>query len=325
MSAIHPASVEELQRICREASAARRAIPQVDLSLLRSVRDYHPEDMTITVEGGMLWAELAEVLGEHRQWLPVDPPNFGKLTVEEVVSRDLSGPRRCGYGTIREHLIGMESMLSDGRLIHAGGKVVKNVAGFDLHRLWVGSRRQLGLLIAATFRLRPLPECTVKLTREFANVQQMLSTAEECMSLPTEPSVLDAFGGRSMGVAPGACRLVVVFEGDRAAVEWQTEQVSGLLREEGSTAVYEERFWGLGSEGEVVKGSVLPSQLGVLVAKSGNEAWVARLSDGIVYARCPEPGFLEKGQPSPDAGHHALKQRVRLAFDPLELWRDQCR
>src|SRR5215210_8611711 len=100
------------------------------------ILDYHPEDMTVTTEAGLLLSDLQSRLSEHGQWLPIDPPFPERTTIGELISQNLSGPRRYAFGTIREHLLGLTVQLADGRVVKSGGKVVKNVAGYDLHKLF---------------------------------------------------------------------------------------------------------------------------------------------------------------------------------------------
>ncbi|MBM3823114.1 MAG: FAD-binding oxidoreductase [Verrucomicrobia bacterium] len=326
-TAVSAPSLESLRRQCVESCTRKVPPEKLDVSGLQSVREYHPEDMTVTVESGLAWSALGDVLGAHGQWIPVDPVHPERVTVEDVVSRNLSGPRRCGYGTIREHLIGMEALLADGRLIHAGGRVVKNVAGFDLHRLWVGSGRSLGILIAATFRLRPRPEKTVYLTHEFANVSKMIEAVERWRSMPLEPVVLDAYGGSLMGLQEPRCQVVVAFEGDGPAVDWQSAQLPELKMISPEGLDYESvfRHQGVpgGGEGSCQRGSVPPADLLRLLERAGRSAWLARVADGVVYARSPEPAFLELGRPAPDPVAERLRNEVREAFDPLGLWKHQ--
>src|SRR3954464_15925972 len=99
--------------------------------------------MIVTVEAGMSWPELQAALGEHDQWLPIDPPLPDLWTVRDVLDHATTGPRRCGDGMVRDHLLGLKVILVSGEVIGAGGKVVKNVAGYDLTRLFIGARGTL--------------------------------------------------------------------------------------------------------------------------------------------------------------------------------------
>ncbi|HEU0011349.1 MAG TPA: FAD-binding oxidoreductase [Verrucomicrobiae bacterium] len=154
---LRPASVEELARSLREASQSTTRIGSVDLSSLSCILEHTPEDMTVTVEAGATLANLQRTLAARGQWLPIDPPRPGRLTLAAMLDSNASGPRRAGFGTIRDYLIGLRVALADGRLVRSGGKVVKNVAGYDLMKLFIGARGTLGVIVEATFKLLPLP------------------------------------------------------------------------------------------------------------------------------------------------------------------------
>src|SRR5205807_9918075 len=101
-----PASVSELSKALVNYPPSGSSIERVDLSAFHGVLEYHPEDMTITVQAGTKLSLVQETLAQKGQWLPIDPPQQDKLTIDELLNRNPSGPRRFGYGTIREHLIG---------------------------------------------------------------------------------------------------------------------------------------------------------------------------------------------------------------------------
>ena len=149
-------------------TAARNAgesVRRIDLTQMNAVVDYPARDMTITVQAGMAMEALADVLKSEDQQLPVDVAD-PDTTVGAFVASDLGGPRQYGYGTLRDYLIGLEAVDGQGRIFHAGGRVVKNVAGYDLCRLMVGSCGALGILCELTFKLRPIAEHAV--VRSFA-------------------------------------------------------------------------------------------------------------------------------------------------------------
>ena len=158
-----PASPDDLRAMVREAAASDRALyplggctmmewgqpptkhgTAIDLRGFDRVIDYPARDMTITVQAGITIAQLRETLKNEGQQLPVDIPRPERATLGGAIATNTSGPRRFGYGTIREHLIGMKVALADGRVIKSGGKVVKNVAGYDLAKLFIGARGSLG-------------------------------------------------------------------------------------------------------------------------------------------------------------------------------------
>src|SRR5262245_30076761 len=152
---LRPASLKELSRGLSHACALGEKIERVDLSALNHVVEHAPQDLTVTVEAGITLLALQSELRKRAQWLPVDPPLAERLTIRELLEENASGPRRFGWGTIRDYLLGIKVTLADGRIIKSGGRVVKNVAGYDLAKLFVGSRGTLGVVAEATFKLRP--------------------------------------------------------------------------------------------------------------------------------------------------------------------------
>jgi glycolate oxidase FAD binding subunit len=112
--------------------------------------------MTITVQAGMTVAQLQSTLAREKQRLPIDVPHAERATVGGIIATNMSGPRRYGWGTLRDYVIGISVVNDEGHEIKAGGRVVKNVAGYDLCKLFVGSMGTLGVITQVTFKLRPL-------------------------------------------------------------------------------------------------------------------------------------------------------------------------
>ena len=134
-----------------------------DVDLILSTRRmakmirHEPADLVATAEAGITLNDFQRQLAERGQWLPVDPPDDGTATLGGIVAAGLGGPLTSGYGALRSFVIGLRAVLADGRSIKAGGKVVKNVAGYDLCKLFTGSCGSLGVITEVTFKLRPLP------------------------------------------------------------------------------------------------------------------------------------------------------------------------
>ncbi|MEJ7710435.1 MAG: FAD-binding oxidoreductase [Pyrinomonadaceae bacterium] len=130
--------------------------------------EHEPADLVATAQSGLTLTTFNRALGRANQWLPLDPPGNESVTLGGVVATGLAGAQAFGYGSPRGHVIGMRVLLADGRLIKAGGRVVKNVAGYDICKLLVGSYGTLGLITELTFKLRPRParEATVVLIGE---------------------------------------------------------------------------------------------------------------------------------------------------------------
>ena len=132
----------------------------VSTSCLRRVLQYEPRDLTISVEAGLPWAEFSALLAEHRQMVTLDPPYFDRATVGGVVAANASGPRRRQYGSVRDFVIGMTFATLDGKIAKSGGMVVKNVAGFDMAKLMIGSFGTLAAIAVVNFKLAPMPQET---------------------------------------------------------------------------------------------------------------------------------------------------------------------
>ncbi len=137
---------------CDACSFARKGkIERVELGALNRILEYTPEDMTVTVEAGLTLASLQTELARHAEWLPVDPPHPERVTMGELIDANASGPRRFGYGTIRDFLIGIKVALADGRIIHSGGKVWSKMSpAMTTAKLFIGGRGSLGVVIETT-------------------------------------------------------------------------------------------------------------------------------------------------------------------------------
>lgn len=172
-----PSSPEEVGaalRICSEADASvtpwgggtsmnlgnvpRRVDVVIGLDRLDKLIEHDDANLTATVQAGMKVASFQNILGQRRQFLPVDPPHPLQATIGGIVAANSNGPRRMLYGGLRDLVIGMKMALATGEQIKAGGKVVKNVAGYDLCKLFVGSLGTLGIMTEVTFKMAPLPE-----------------------------------------------------------------------------------------------------------------------------------------------------------------------
>jgi len=129
----------------------------LSLSKLNNVWHYDPEDLTATVEAGMKLGDLSHLLAKNGLWLPLDPPGGARSSLGGTLSSNASGPLRLLYGTPRDMIVGMAIATTDGKIIKAGGRVVKNVAGYDLTKLLIGSHGSLGVIVEANLKLFPLP------------------------------------------------------------------------------------------------------------------------------------------------------------------------
>jgi len=210
------------QSITAARTAANDCV-RLDLRGLNRVVDYPARDMTVTVEAGLPLHELTTLLESENQQLPVDVAD-PTMSVGAFVASDLAGPRQFGYGTLRDYLIGMEAVDGQGRVFHAGGRVVKNVAGYDLCRLAVGSRGTIGILTQLTFKLRPAPEQFVIHSWDVTDLQHVAKALEVLNTSATRPVVFDlAFG------ASNKWTLFVGVDGTSDVCDWQIGQLTNEL------------------------------------------------------------------------------------------------
>ena len=205
---------------------------------------HEPADLVATAEAGLTFAEFQKQLAQKGQWLPVDPADDGTATLGGVVATGSSGPQAFGYGPLRSFVIGMRVVLADGRQIKSGGRVVKNVAGYDLCKLFTGSFGTLGLITEVTFKLRPLPPETRTIvavgTREALFVAGRLAAHN---SFPVAIEVVSPLLAESLALQTptGKGLLLIRFAGSTRTVITQTAQSLKALRDEGlRCAVYDD-------------------------------------------------------------------------------------
>ena len=205
-----------------------RTKPGIALSLaaLNRVVDYPADDLTVTVQSGVTLNELNRRLAEKRQWLPIDVPDPNKATIGGVIATNASGPRRHSYGTIGDYLIGFRAIDGRGAAYCGGGKVVKNVAGYNLPRLIVGALGTLGVITEATLMVRPLPESSALIVCDapsFGQAESLLDGLGHSQAMPTviELIVGPARSGCPVPAMPGnaTARLIVGFEGSLIDVQ----------------------------------------------------------------------------------------------------------
>lgn len=205
------------------------------LSTRRMTRilSHEPADLVATLEAGATLSDFQKHLAQAGQCLPIDPADDGRATVGAVVATALAGPQSFRYGLPRSFVIGMRVLLADGRAIKCGGNVVKNVAGYDLCKLFTGSYGTLGLITELTFKLRPLPAetRTVFVTGRF---DSLTSVARQVSSefFPTAVELLSPRLGRQLGLrnTPDDCALLVRFAGSDRTVVSETAQALKLMR-----------------------------------------------------------------------------------------------
>lgn len=205
---------------------------------LNRVVDYPSRDMTITVEAGIRVEALQEILRQQGQQLPIDVPQAGRASLGGAIAANVSGPSRYGLGTFRDYLIGVSAVDGQGRLFSAGGRVVKNVAGYDLCKLMIGSLGRLATITEVTLKLRPLSEANVIVFAAFDKDVDLEPLLAKLNKSETRPTVLDLLNpkaawqlGSEMNIRlpDGKNVLWIEFAGTSAEVAWQAETIQHEL------------------------------------------------------------------------------------------------
>ena len=334
---VEPATFEEVCEVLRLAEGERWAVapagactwldageahepPNVVLKTTRMARivEHEPADLVATAEAGLTLADFNREAGRAGQWLPLDPPGAQVATLGGVVATGAAGAQALGYGSPRSHVLGMRVALAGGRLIRAGGRVVKNVAGYDLCKLFTGSHGTLGVILEITFRLRPRPRREATLVARAGDPRalvgaaralagsQLLPVAVELLSPPLaeEVGAFEDGGGTDSNFV-----MLARFAGTEGAVEYQlaraAELVEGLTKEGTAERVEDDDgLWARLSSAQprkdkplVWRASVLPSALGGLLARLGDDygrglRWHAGAGDGRlrVFQDVPDDG-----------------------------------
>jgi len=237
---------------------------------LRRIVDYTPADMTVTVEAGVTLAALQTVVAEHGQRLAIDPPQPEQATIGGLLATNASGPLRARYGTFRDLIVGVSLIRADGTLARGGGKVVKNVAGFDLPKLMVGSLGTLGLIATATLRLHPLPADRRWLVVQRCSAQRTGELMDATVASQLEPAAIMAvFDGDGYGY-----HLCVLFEGFAQGVQRQAERFAEIagdvngpveMLDAAQVETFEAYHTAVRSDGDLrLKLTFLPSQIALI-------------------------------------------------------------
>jgi glycolate oxidase FAD binding subunit len=214
-AAVRPGSIEEVVEIVKFAAAEKLAViasgartklnmglpPRqydlaVDMTRLDRVVACDPGDLTVAVEAGILLGKLAGVLAEHKQFLPLAVPYFERATVGGTLASGVDTPLRQFYGTARDYLLGVEYVTGEGVLAKSGGRVVKNVSGYDLHKLMIGSLGTLGIVLRVNFRTFTLPEGSRAFVALFENAGRALDMRHRMAQSSLTPNTLEIFSPR---------------------------------------------------------------------------------------------------------------------------------
>jgi glycolate oxidase FAD binding subunit len=316
-----PHTTDELEAVLHDAAADRQPVTpwgagtrqhlgaapppgvlRLETTALRRVLEYNPADLTVTVEAGMILGTLQATLGEYGQWLPWDPPAANAATIGGLLASAASGPLRLGYGTPRDWVLGMRAVLGDGRVIKSGGRVVKNVAGYDAHKLHIGALGTLGVIVEVTLKLFPLPERETTLLIGCRDHPTALALCDRLRARPLAPASLVLLDRRpttddraTTSDQPPACftqhalLIAVRFAGVPAAVERQRLAAQAAARTAGAephelVGPDTDAFW------DAIAAVASPLANGTLLLRCGaRPAELGTLLDRLRQYAPPEP------------------------------------
>lgn len=247
--------------------------PFVVLSTTRltGIEAYEPADLTVTASAGTTLGDLAAELAAQGQWLPVDPPLAARRTLGGLVATGTAGPLGSAYGSPRDHVLGLTLVTGDGRVLRLGGRVMKNVAGFDLVKLAVGSHGTLGVVVSATVRVFPRPVVERALVIRAAQPAELVPVARAVATSAVVPA-------SAVLLAPdpwegGGAALVVRLQGAAAGVDAdEAHLLAGIridpTRSEGSdaAALFAEAADHAGAGTLVVRASARPASLAAVLS-----------------------------------------------------------
>ena len=317
---VRPGSIEQVAAVIRLAHEAGTAVipwgggtmmrlgnppARYDIALvlsrLNKIVEHEPADLTATIEAGCSLEALQNRLAAVGQFLPLDPPGGERATIGGLLAANASGPCRHAYGAVRDLAIGMRVVTADGRLAKAGGKVVKNVAGYDLCKLYIGSLGTLGVIVEATFKLWPLPRAQTTAYVPFHDGEEASRYAADLHRRGLALRAIDllnATAAHRAGFEPRASYLIALWlAGAPAAVDRSLEEARETARSMGtdlSDVEHSDGQWErirclAAAEGVelLCKASLLPSRLPSLIAAAESleekPSLLARPTIGLAY------------------------------------------
>lgn len=310
----HAQSEEEVSivlRVCGEAEAAvtpwgggtfmklgnvpRRLDVVLALGKLARLIEHDDANLTATVEAGMTAAAFQRALAERRQFLPVDPPRADRATLGGLAAANINGPRRGFYGGLRDLVVGMKMVLAGGDRVKTGGKVVKNVAGYDLAKLFIGSLGTLGVITELTFRVSPRPESAASFVAA-GSLDRCARFAKEVMDSPLLPAAVVIAGASDNRES----HAVIWIEGFEESLARHLRDLGAIAERAGLAAhtlrdAPHERMWeeisGFGwNEEGMLSRVVVPA--GALERVVTDVAAVGRSDEPVHYVAHPPAGSI---------------------------------
>ncbi len=325
---VSPGSIDEVSEVIKLAALHRWSVMPtggsdgnadliVSTARLNQIIEHEPADLIAVAQAGVKLTDFNSKLSENGQWLPLDPPDDGRATLGGVVANGLGGAQQFGYGRPRGMVIGMKVVLADGSVIRTGGRVVKNVAGYDLSKLFTGSRGSLGIITELNFKLRPRPEreATVVIPGVALDLLKKARDIVAARLFPVAVEILSPAFAKLIGLSADEPVLLVRFAGNEVGVQYQIEQVRGEVIAD------DEWIWrsiAAASLGHTA--SVLPSSLPTLIPALikdidvAGALWQIGAADGRIR-------MLDNKLPTArDDSADFLAARVKQQLDPMNLF-----
>lgn len=341
--------------------AHRGVLRETDVVLetgaLTGIVDHVPADLTVTVAAGTGLAELRDILGAAGQFLPIDPPHVSRgATVGGVIAANSSGFARYRYGGVRDLLIGLRVALPDGNVVQSGGRVVKNVAGYDLNKLFTGSRGTLGVIVEATFKVLPSPPVTAGARATFRSSTDAFAAADALVRTSVRPTALVI---ERIGDEP-AWQLTLAAAGERPPVDRAVAELARVSTERGvhteaianvdealdalreivdqtATGIIvravlppsaQDAFSSAAAKSDVMRRIVADAASGIVhVQLAGDDASLVRAADalmanarvlgGAARIERSQPRLPAFAEPAPPGAF--LMRRIKDAFDPMGI------
>lgn len=296
------------------------------LQRLNRMLEHEPADLTATTQAGITMADLQRHLGSRGQWWAVEPPLADRATLGGVLATNASGPKRLLYGTARDLLIGIKVVHADGMISKAGGKVTKNVTGYDMMKLYIGSLGTLAVIVEATLKLRPLPPVQQVAWSTFTSMEAASDAAQRLLTSGLLPNALELVNPPLAAILRERLEhttdiegwsLAVGVDGPKQAVDRQLREIETLSRGAGAVAWRKAgddgRLWqALQSrfrtdhaeprESVIIRVGTLRTQVGVILSSltelgtrlSAAIDLTARFGNGLVYGSLPLNGDADQ-------------------------------
>lgn len=282
----------------------------VETNQLAHLLEHEGPDLTCHIEAGMTLAALQKELARQGQRLSLDPPNAEQSTLGGILASNASGPKRLRYGTARDLLIGLRVVQASGDIARSGGRVVKNVAGYDLNKLYIGSLGTLGIIVEANFKLHPLPVAERTLLLTYANAEDTMQTVLAIIGSQLTPSALELINTGAandisnffgLRLPSSGYTLAVNFEGSNLTLDRQMHETRLIARRQNALmgddlqGEVQQRFWQIMREHTqgtlTCKVALLPAQIApylqlleqVCRRHNLDEATIAHAGNGILY------------------------------------------